>query len=714
MNLFQKLTGLFSKSYWVQRNTMLLGNEPNRPMNEDFLDAYETSFLVNACIRKIAEKTASIDFQLLKVVGVAGREKIQEVKDHQLLDLLSKVNPHNTRTELMSDTITYLKLLGNAYWLKVRSARSNKPVEIWSLRPDWVKIISDPDKIIKNYEYTLPNGSKQLFEPEDIIHFKTTNPRSALLGLPVIKSAMDIVRSSVFASRWNTKFFYNYARPDALLVSKTKISQEGKDELRKQWNTEYGGIEGAHKLGILEGEVEYKPLNSTMRDMDFVNLTNTTRDQILAAFGVPKTLLGFTEDVNRATAESAVYVFLSEVVEPEMRRIADKLNEFLVPEFGDNLYLTFEDPTPENRKATSEEYTSALTSNWLVINEVRDKEGLPPIDGGWDFYLPISMISAGQAEVKMLKGGTVNPEQYYKNKEDKQQEKLKQKVLAGKRDLKLKMQLKSDLAKTLIQHNKEKQRPQLTEEQKRAYWSEHDKSMTSDERMFIVLVRRLLKNQEQRIQDAVASELTGVVGDKSIAKFITKILDEINWDIENTIFSKISVPIFADIVGRRGVRAGRLVGTTFMATTDRTIKFIERKAFRFADMVNQTTRKSLREALSEGVRQGESIPQLSNRVKEIFKSRRGWEAERIARTEVLLSSNWAALEAYRQSGVVEKKEWLATPDERTRPNHWAMNGEVVGLKERFSNGLRYPGDMMAPPEEIINCRCTTIPILFER
>lgn len=713
MNFFQKLTGLFAKSFWVQRSTMLLGNEPTSAKSEDFLDAYETSFLVHSCIRKIAERVASIDFQLFKVVGVAGREKVQEIKDHQLLDLLEKVNSFNTRTELISDTVTYLKLLGNAYWLKVRSGRSNKPIELWCLRPDWVKIVSDPDKFIKHYEYTLPNGNKEIIPVEDIIHFKTTNPRSSLIGMPVIKPVMDIVRSSVFASRWNTKFFYNYARPDALLVSKTKISPEGKEELRRQWNVEYGGIEGAHKLGILEGEVEYKPLNLTMRDMDFVNLTNTTRDQILAAFGVPKTLLGFTEDVNRATAESAVYVFLSEVIEPEMKRIVDKLNEFLVPDFGDNIHLSFKDPTPENRKATIEEYAAALAGNWMVINEVRDREGLPPIDGGWDFYLPVSMVSAGQAEQKSLKTGSVDPKQYYKNKEDKKQEELMQKVFVGKKDLKLKLKLKSELMKAISGQMSERQKLQMNEEQKRAYWAEHEKSMTSDERMFMVLVRRLLKDQEQRIQDAVVSELTGVAGNKTIAKHITKILDEVNWDIENTVFAKVSLPVFSDIVTRRGARAARLTGTTF-THTDRVTRYIDRKTVKFADRVNTTTRKSLREALSEGVRAGESVPQLSKRVQELFKSRRGWETERIARTEVLSASNHASMESYRQSGVVEKKEWLATPDERTRPNHWAINGEVVGLNERFSNGLRYPGDMMGSPEDIINCRCTTIPVIAER
>ncbi len=45
----------------------------------------------------------------------------------------------------------------------------------------------------------------------------------------------------------------------------------------------------------------------------------------------------------------------------------------------------------------------------------------------------------------------------------------------------------------------------------------------------------------------------------------------------------------------------------------------------------------------------------------------------------------------------------------TRPSHAATNGEVKLLNQSFSNGLMYPGDMNAPVEEIVNCRCALLP-----
>jgi hypothetical protein len=56
-----------------------------------------------------------------------------------------------------------------------------------------------------------------------------------------------------------------------------------------------------------------------------------------------------------------------------------------------------------------------------------------------------------------------------------------------------------------------------------------------------------------------------------------------------------------------------------------------------------------------------------------------------------------------------EKEWLATPDPRTRPTHVAADGQRVPLNDKFIVGgheADHPGDIFLPPEERFNCRCT--------
>ena len=46
-------------------------------------------------------------------------------------------------------------------------------------------------------------------------------------------------------------------------------------------------------------------------------------------------------------------------------------------------------------------------------------------------------------------------------------------------------------------------------------------------------------------------------------------------------------------------------------------------------------------------------------------------------------------------------------------SHRAANGQTVGIHEDFIVGgaaLAFPGDPAGPPEEVINCRCVSVPV----
>ncbi len=84
----------------------------------------------------------------------------------------------------------------------------------------------------------------------------------------------------------------------------------------------------------------------------------------------------------------------------------------------------------------------------------------------------------------------------------------------------------------------------------------------------------------------------------------------------------------------------------------------------------------------------------------------------IARTESLAAFNAGRQEGLNQlvdSGAVKNEQvrriWRTASDSRVRDTHQALNGEVVGLKQEFSNGLMFPAAPGGAPEETINCRC---------
>ena len=145
------------------------------------------------------------------------------------------------------------------------------------------------------------------------------------------------------------------------------------------------------------------------------------------------------------------------------------------------------------------------------------------------------------------------------------------------------------------------------------------------------------------------------------------------------------------------------VGIAFDVTNPKVVEFVETRVGDLIKSISDTTRDALRVTLKEGIEAGESIPKLAKRVSDVYEDAKGYRATLIARTENITAHNNGALNGYRQSEVVEKKEWLTAGDERVRPEHAVMNGETVLLDEPFSNGLMYPSEP--------NCRCTIIPIV---
>ena len=104
--------------------------------------------------------------------------------------------------------------------------------------------------------------------------------------------------------------------------------------------------------------------------------------------------------------------------------------------------------------------------------------------------------------------------------------------------------------------------------------------------------------------------------------------------------------------------------------------------------------------------------QISQASRRLDRDQSTWQArsERIARTETTAAYNAGVQSAYLDEGVGYKM-WIAIGDARTRDTHIDAHGQCVLADGEFNVGadqLFFPGDPSGSPEEVINCRCTTI------
>ena len=125
-------------------------------------------------------------------------------------------------------------------------------------------------------------------------------------------------------------------------------------------------------------------------------------------------------------------------------------------------------------------------------------------------------------------------------------------------------------------------------------------------------------------------------------------------------------------------------------------------------------RKRINAQVLQGILQGESVDKMADRFMSLVDGNRA-AAVRAARTAVTSAENGGRLDSMKDAerlGLIYKKEWVATHDDRTRESHAEIDGETVELDEPFSNGLDYPADPKGEPEEVYNCRCTMNRVLW--
>jgi Phage Mu protein F like protein len=126
--------------------------------------------------------------------------------------------------------------------------------------------------------------------------------------------------------------------------------------------------------------------------------------------------------------------------------------------------------------------------------------------------------------------------------------------------------------------------------------------------------------------------------------------------------------------------------------------------------------------IETGIALGESNQVMARRVSTVLTATGSerWPSRAIV---VARTGSLAAVNAGAYTGAIRDAElrgdpapfkvWLATSDQRTRPTHRAADGQRTLLTEPFRVGgaqLRFPGDPRGPAQEVIQCRCTLLPV----
>lgn len=116
---------------------------------------------------------------------------------------------------------------------------------------------------------------------------------------------------------------------------------------------------------------------------------------------------------------------------------------------------------------------------------------------------------------------------------------------------------------------------------------------------------------------------------------------------------------------------------------------------------------TMQAGILQALQRGDRVEEIAKYIDETFELMDG-NAATIARTEI--NKLHGQLSSYQQQEVgVEKYTWATAQDERVRPSHADLNGQVFTWDVNDEPALGADGGPIIPGQEI-NCRCVSIPV----
>lgn len=213
--------------------------------------------------------------------------------DHPLWEILHDLpNPETTAAEFRA-TMTRSLLLHEAAYAEIVRGPDGRVKGLWPLDAERMTVSRDALNV-KRYRYRVNDQGKTIdwtFNPDrpPILELRHPSP---------IHQCRDMIGMAIALDTYAAKFFANGARLSGLLMSKGHMSDAQRKNTREVFEAMHRGVKNAHKIGVIEGDADFKPLTSQNDEAQFNETRKLVRTMIAGAFRVPSHKVN---DLERAT-----------------------------------------------------------------------------------------------------------------------------------------------------------------------------------------------------------------------------------------------------------------------------------------------------------------------------------------------------------------------------------------------------------------------------
>lgn len=262
--------------------------------------------------------------------------------EHPLCQLWRRPNSAYQTGPLQAGIVLSLLSDGNAYVQKTRGRAGDlgPPVELYWL-PHWrIQPVSDKGsrRLIDAYEMMLPDGRKERYRTEDILHIRYgMDPENTRKGMSPLKPLLRELASDNEASTFVAAVLANMGIPGVILSTKdpsADIPREEAERIKELFHQRTTGDERGKPL-VIPSPIQVDSLGMSPNELALTKLIEQSIARILAAMGLSAMAVGLPDSQRTySNYGEALRAAWHNGVTPLMAVIGDALDAQLLPEYS--------------------------------------------------------------------------------------------------------------------------------------------------------------------------------------------------------------------------------------------------------------------------------------------------------------------------------------------------------------------------------------------
>ena len=334
------------------------------------------------CVSFWAGNIASLPIAVLR--GGDGGVGVED-RAHPLYRLLhDSPNADQSAFEFWEFMVASVELRGNAYAEQVRGG-DGRLIALVPVVPDLVRVTRASTGELA-YRWRDASGQRELGQ-RDVLHIRGFGggPLGGVSPLAICRQAFG---AAAAVDRAASTVFANGVRPSGVLSVDKMLNAEQRSELEQLLQEKFVGALHAGRPMLLDNGLKWEQLSIDPQDAEMLESRRFSVEEVCRIFEVDPHLVGQT--LGNTTLGSSIESQTNSVMKFKMRKRLKRIEgavwkQLLTPpEQAAGLAVKFnvEAFLRADSVGRSDYYEKALRSGWMTINEVRAKEGLPPVAGG--------------------------------------------------------------------------------------------------------------------------------------------------------------------------------------------------------------------------------------------------------------------------------------------------------------------------------------------